>query len=279
MDDTLTPIVYPGVPRGAYGEVQVRADGEVMAAAGEALATADEAIALTQEALAPSGEAGPPAAEPLPRAGVVLAVIARPGQESADLGALLYGFRREGASLALLCLTRGEASSQNVTCERLETIRPFELQVAAGLLGVSSVAMSDYADGGLRLAPVAALTERVRRAIRAYQPDLLLVVDPAVAGDPDEGQVARAACLAAEACGLPVVARTGPGAGSGWMIDLGADAAAARAIQRCAAQAHVSQSAAWPQLLRRLDRLGHRERLRWLVPPAVYSRLRGATPA
>src|SRR5712691_7251517 len=83
------------------------------------------------EALAPAGEAAPPAAEPLPWAGVVLAVIARPGQESADLGALLYGFRRHGASLALLCLTRGEASSQNLTCERLETIRPFELQVAA----------------------------------------------------------------------------------------------------------------------------------------------------
>jgi hypothetical protein len=31
----------------------------------------------------------------------VLAVMARPGQESADLGGVLYAFRRMGASLAL----------------------------------------------------------------------------------------------------------------------------------------------------------------------------------
>ncbi|MGH3295033.1 MAG: hypothetical protein ACRDP7_24865, partial [Trebonia sp.] len=45
----------------------------------------------------------------LPSAVRVLAVTARPGQESADLGGLLYAFRRTGASLSLLCLTRGKA--------------------------------------------------------------------------------------------------------------------------------------------------------------------------
>ena len=116
---------------------------------------------------------------PLPRAGHVLAVTARPGQESADLGRLLYAFRRRGASLALLSLTRGEASPLNSTCERLEVIRPSELQVAAGLLGVSSLMMADYADGGLSRYPAAELTERVRRAIRGHAADLLLVIDPA----------------------------------------------------------------------------------------------------
>ena len=83
--------------------------------------------------------AGEVPARALPRARNVLAVIARPGQESAELGAMLHTFRRGGARLTLLCLTRGEASPLNSTCERLETIRPFELHVAAGLLGVSSV--------------------------------------------------------------------------------------------------------------------------------------------
>ena len=82
---------------------------------------------------------GEVSARALPGAENVLAVIARHGQESADLGAILHVFRRRGARLSLLCLTRGEASPLNSTCERLETIRPFELQVAAGLLGVSSV--------------------------------------------------------------------------------------------------------------------------------------------
>jgi LmbE family N-acetylglucosaminyl deacetylase len=208
----------------------------------------------------------------LPWARNVLAVIARPGQESAGLGALLYAFRRRGARLALLCLTRGEASPLNSTCERLETIRPWELQAAAGLLGISSVTVSDYPDGGLRLEPVPGLTEKVRRAIRSHAPDLLLVVDPAAAGDPDDARAAKAACLAAEPVGLPVLARTLPGGRSGWVIELGAEAAAARAIQRSAVAAHASQSAAEPQLLRRLDLLDGRERLRWLVPPAAGSR-------
>ena len=212
---------------------------------------------------------GPPGTTPsparccpaLPRARNVLAVIARPGQESAELGAMLHTFRRGGARLTLLCLTRGEASPLNSTCERLETIRPFELHVAAGLLGVSSVTVADYPDGGLRRAPVPELTERVRRAIRWQAPDLLLVVDPAAAGDPEDACAAKAACLAAEPA-LPVLARSLPGAPGGWVIELGADAAAARAIQRCVAGAHVSQSAAGAQVLHRLDLLGLQERLR-----------------
>ena len=212
-----------------------------------------------------------PVGEPLPEARRVLVVIARPGQESADLGALVYAFGRGGASLALLCLTRGEASSLNSTCEPLETVRLWELQVAAGLLGISSVRVSDYPDGGLRLAPVPALTERVRRVIREHAPDLLLVVDPAASGDPDDARVAQAACLAAQTVSLPVAARMAPGARGGWLADLGAEAAAARAVQRSAVAAHASQSAALPRLRRRLDLLDGRERLRWLVPPAAGS--------
>jgi len=212
-----------------------------------------------------------PATEPLPRARKVLAVIARPGQESADLGALLYAFRRRGASLALLSLTRGEASPLNSTCEPLETVRPWELQVAAGLLGISAIRVSDYPDGGLRLAPLPALTERVRRVIREDAPDLVLVIDPAETGDPDDARVAQAACLAAQPRGLPVAARRAPAAGGGWLTELGADAAAARAVQRSAVAAHASQSAALPRLRDRLDLLAGGERLRWLVPPAADS--------
>jgi hypothetical protein len=51
------------------------------------------------------------------------------------------------------------------------------------------------------------------------------------------------------------------------MIDLGADVAIARAIQKAAAAAHQSQSQALPELIRRLDLLDGREALRWLVPP------------
>jgi LmbE family N-acetylglucosaminyl deacetylase len=227
----------------------------------------------------------PPAAPPagwLPRAGSVLAVLARPGQESAELGGLLYAFRRAGADLALLCLTRGEASSVNSTWSaRLEAVRPWELQLAAGVLGISQVTVASYPDGDLGRQPEAELGERIGRAIRKHAADLLLVIDPAASDAEDDGSamddaamddaaVAAAACVAAQRAGVPVLARTGPpGRVPGaWVIDLGPDAGTARAIQKAAAAAHESQSAALPALIRRLDRLDGREHLRWLVTPA-----------
>jgi N-acetylglucosamine malate deacetylase 2 len=208
------------------------------------------------------------AANGLPRAGTVLAITARPGVESADLGALLYAFGQAGARLALLSLTRGEASPVNSTHNRLEAVRPAELQLASWALGVSTIAVSDYPDGGLRHCQTSDLTARVQRAIAEYAPDLILVLDPAI-GDCDDAQVAQAACLAAESAGVPVAARTIHGAHSGWQVELGDQADAARAVQRSAARAHTSQSEALPEVLARLDSLGSHEQLRWLLAPTV----------
>ena len=207
----------------------------------------------------------PPACGLLPQARKVLAVIARPGQESANLGALLYAFRRAGASLALLSVTRGEASPLNSTLECLETRRPWELQVAAALLGVSSVSVADYPDGGLDRRPLAELTELVRREIRRQAPDQLQVVDP-VADCLDDAVVARAVRCAARLARVPVMARAEPGTHGGQPVDLGADPAVARAVQRSAAAAHASQSEARPEVERRLALLNDRETIRWLVP-------------
>jgi N-acetylglucosamine malate deacetylase 2 len=219
---------------------------------------------------------GPLPGGPLPRAQTVLAVIARPGQEAADLGALLYAFRRAGARLALLCVTRGEASPLNSTCERLETRRPWELLVSGAVIGVSSVTVADYPDGGLTRRPLAELTELIQREIRRHAPDLLLVVDPATADpggatlrndNPDDAVVARAVRAAAGSAGVPVAVRTAPDTRGGRHVALGADPGAARAVQRSAAAAHTSQSEALPEVERRLDLLGARETLRWLAPP------------
>jgi N-acetylglucosamine malate deacetylase 2 len=204
---------------------------------------------------------------PLPRASTVLAVIARPGQESADLGALLYALGRTGARVALLCLTRGEASPLNSTTERLETRRPWEMRVAAGLIGVSSVAIADYPDGGLAGVPAGELTELVGREIRRHAAGLVIVVDPA-AGHPDDAAVAGAAGAAAALAGVRAVARSARGTGSGRAVTLGTEAEAARAWQRSAMAAHTSQADALPELERRLEPPGDGERLRWLAPAA-----------
>ena len=113
--------------------------------------------------------------------------------------------------------------------------------------------------------------------------DLLLVIAPE-AGDPDDTAVALAACAAARQANVPVVARAESGAVGTWMIDLGVDAAIARAIQKSATAAHESQSDALPELIRRLDLRDGREGLRWLVPrplrqsTARRSRLRRGLP-
>jgi N-acetylglucosamine malate deacetylase 2 len=216
--------------------------------------------------LSPTASRKRPAADArsLPRAGRVLAVTARPGQESAELGGLLFAFRRAGASLGVLSLTRGEASPLNSSLARLEAIRPWELQLAASVLGVSWVAVASYPDGALDRQPVGELTERVLRAVRQYQANLLLVIDPA-AGDPDDGAVAAAVWSAARQAGVPAMACTRPGARGARVIDLGADAATARTIAKAAAAAHASQSEGLSGLTRRLDLLDNREHVRWLV--------------
>jgi LmbE family N-acetylglucosaminyl deacetylase len=107
---------------------------------------------------------------PLPGAGRILGVTACPGQESADLGGVLHAFRRAGVRLALLCMTRGEASPLNSTSQRLEEIRPWELQAAAAVIGVSSVMVADFPDGSLSRCPLSALSERVQRALDEHGP-------------------------------------------------------------------------------------------------------------
>ena len=145
-------------------------------------------------------------------------------------------------------------------------MRPWELQLAASVLGICSVTVASFPDGGLGRHPLPDLTERVWRAIRRHSPDLLLIIDPA-AGGPDDAAVAAATGAAAARAGLPVAARTRPAGHGAWVIDLGADAPVARAIQKAAAAAHASQAEALPQLVRRIDQLDGREPLRWLVSP------------
>src|SRR6201992_274305 len=111
----------------------------------------------------------------LPSAVRVLAVTARPGQESADLGGLLYAFRRCGASLSLLCLTRGAAAAGNSGAAPREAARPGEVQMAASILGVGQVTVPNYRDGRLHHYHSSELVGRILQAISEYAADLVLV--------------------------------------------------------------------------------------------------------
>jgi LmbE family N-acetylglucosaminyl deacetylase len=211
----------------------------------------------------------------LPSAVRVLAVTARPGQEAADLGGLMYAFRRSGASLSLLCLTRGEATGQNSGTARLEAARPWEVQMAAMILGVGQVAVAGFRDGSLHRNSTSDVAGRIRHAVREYSADLVLVIAPET-GDIADAAVARAATAAALQAGVPAAARTRPGVSGAWMVDLGADAEVARAIQRSAAAAHTTQADALGGLIDRVDQAGSVEAMRWLVAPARVPRARQA---
>lgn len=203
----------------------------------------------------------------LPSAVRVLGVTARPGQESADLGGTLYAFRRSGASLSLLCLTRGEVAARNSGMTRLEEARPREVQMAASILGIRQVCVASYRDGRLHHYRMPELAERIQQAISEYSADLLLVVAPET-GDIGDAAVARAATAAALRARVPLAARTRPGVAGAWTLDLGAETEVARTIQKSAAAAHTTQSETLPELMSRLDLLGNVETLRWLVSPA-----------
>ena len=171
------------------------------------------------------------------------------------------------------------AAGGNPVSGRLEAIRPWELQLAAAVLGIGEVAVANYQDGKLHQYPLAEIAGRIRQAIRRHSPDLVLVIAPE-AGDGGTGDaaVARAAVAACSRAGVPLLARTRPGVPGGWLIDLGADAATARAIQRSAAAAHTSQSEALPGLIRRLDLLGGQEAVRWLLFPRPVPALPAGEP-
>jgi N-acetylglucosamine malate deacetylase 2 len=192
-------------------------------------------------------------------------VTARPGQESAELGGLLLMFRQAGAGLSLLCLTRGEAAPSSGTA-RPEAVRPWEVQLASSILGVREVSVANYRDGQLHRYDAADLTERIDRAIRRCEPDLLLVIAPE-AGDSEGAAVARAATAAAERAGLPVLGSARPGVPGAWTVSLGDSAEIIRAVQHSAVAAHASQSELLPTVIGRLDLLEEQETLRWLLFP------------
>jgi LmbE family N-acetylglucosaminyl deacetylase len=211
----------------------------------------------------------------------VLAVVAHPDDETFGLGAIIAQMTASGTAVHVLCFTRGEASTVNETGADLLRARETELQQASAELGVSTVTLLDYPDGGLAGTRPAELAEHATRLAARVQADGLLVFDDnGVTGHPDHQAATRAALRAASGPGLPVLAwalstavadrlreETGqPFAGQlPSHIDL--SVRVDRARQRRAALMHVTQASPTAVLWRRLQLQADCEHLRWLMPP------------
>jgi len=214
----------------------------------------------------------------LPSASSVLAVCAHPDDESFGMGAVLDSFASSGATVSVLCFTRGEASTLSAE-DDLGELRRSELHAAAAELGVRRVELRDHPDGSLGAVPLERLAGEVETMVGKVGADLLLVFDEGgVTGHADHCRATEAALVGAP--GLPVLAWTLPrriadslNAELGTTFVGRADEemdvvlSADRAGQRRAIACHTSQSADNPVLWRRLELLGDEESLRWLRGP------------
>ena len=143
-----------------------------------------------------------PVSTRLPAWSTVLAVVAHPDDESFGLGAILDAFHRAGTRTAVLCLTRGEASTLHGAAGELSAVRGREFAAAARTLGVTDTVLRDFPDGALADVCRSRLVGEVIDAARAVRADGLLVFDPSgVTGHPDHAAATDAALLAAAGFG------------------------------------------------------------------------------
>ncbi|HUX69720.1 MAG TPA: PIG-L deacetylase family protein, partial [Cellulomonadaceae bacterium] len=106
------------------------------------------------------------APEALPRWRSVLVVVAHPDDESFGLGAVIDSLVSRGASVTVLCLTHGEASTLHGSTADLATLRESELRTAAAALGCVATVLRDHPDGALGEVEASVLVEDVAAVAR-----------------------------------------------------------------------------------------------------------------
>ncbi|WP_412751504.1 PIG-L family deacetylase [Krasilnikovia sp. M28-CT-15] len=208
----------------------------------------------------------------------VLAVVAHPDDESFGLGAVLSAFAAHGATVSVLCLTHGEASTLHGVPGDLTAVRAAELHAAAQALGVDTVELLDHPDGRLATVPPPVLAAQVAATAAQVAADGLVVFDPGgVTGHPDHRAATAAALSAAARAVLPVLGWTLPArvaqilnaeygaAFTGHQSDqIDLTVPVDRTRQFDAVHRHPSQAVPGSVLWRRLELLANIEYLRWL---------------
>jgi len=111
----------------------------------------------------------------------VLAVFAHPDDESLACGGTLARLSDAGASVVLLCASRGErgiiSDPALVPDGDLGQARSRELQAAARVLGITEVLVFNHPDGNLRWADVPEFQAEIMTAIDRHSPDAVITFD------------------------------------------------------------------------------------------------------
>jgi len=116
----------------------------------------------------------------LPTPERVLVVAAHPDDIEFGASGTVARWVDEGAGVDYLLVTRGDKGSDdpNVDVDQLVELREREQRAAAAEIGVASVDFLDEPDGQVEAS--LALRERITRAIRALQPEVVMTHDPTV---------------------------------------------------------------------------------------------------
>lgn len=141
--------------------------------------------------------------------GTIVGVFAHPDDEALLAGGTLARYAAEGARVAVITCTGGEAGeSWDPTLDpvRLSEVRREELREACDLLGVGQVQILGYHDSGvpargdprsLVAAPLAQIADRIAAALAPLGPDVVITHDPTGGyGHPDHIRASEATTLA-----------------------------------------------------------------------------------
>jgi LmbE family N-acetylglucosaminyl deacetylase len=108
----------------------------------------------------------------------MLFVFAHPDDESMGTGGTIARHVRAGVEVHLLCLTRGGAGwggrPPGRRPDELPEIRTDELDRAAKVLGLASVELWDYPDGGVPSCNQDEITKRIGEHVRSLRPDTVV---------------------------------------------------------------------------------------------------------
>ncbi|MES2343845.1 MAG: PIG-L family deacetylase [Pseudomonadota bacterium] len=123
----------------------------------------------------------------------VMAIWAHPDDEITSAGTLA-NLAREGATVVLIYLTRGEAARDTgYSREELAEVRRLEATAAGDALGGHAVEVLEWPDGGLSRSDADAIKQVLRKRIDHWKPSVLISFDEKVGyyGHPDHIAVGR----------------------------------------------------------------------------------------
>ena len=138
----------------------------------------------------------------------LLLVLAHPDDESMGNGTLIVRFADAGWDVHLVCATRGgmgwNGRPAGARFEELPEIRSRELAQAAEVLGLASVELWDYPDGGVPQQDQDEIAARIRGAVDRLGPDVVVGWGPDGGyGHPDHIAVGACTDAALADSGLP----------------------------------------------------------------------------